>query len=185
MIYLIIAILSIALLVFIGLYVKWRIAYRRLLKKSLVHTERSFDIVETVDFSAVQSELPMENEMLSDLQRLMEQEKIFLQKDLTIVKLAKQLGTNRATLSHLINSRFHKNFPKFLNEYRVKEAIKLLSDEKTGNYKIEVIGDMCGYKNRQVFHSSFKRETGVTPTQYREMESAKESRQCLLERKVY
>lgn len=166
---LIIIILAILMCLFLALYVKWKVAYRKLLRKSLQSVGESSVLVQTVDFSTLQTGSPSEEKMLVELQKLMEEGKVYLEKDLTIVRIAKQLGTNRATLSHLINSKMNKNFPTLINEYRVKEAVRLLSDPETCNHKMEVIGDMCGYKNRQVFHSAFKKETGVTPNQFREM----------------
>jgi len=47
----------------------------------------------------------------------------------------------------------------------------LLTNNKTSNYKMEVISDMCGFNNRQVFHAAFKKETGLTPNDFRKMAS--------------
>ena len=47
------------------------------------------------------------------------------------------------------------------------EALRLLGDDQHFNDKIEVIGEMCGYSNRQVFHAAFKKEMGITPTHFR------------------
>lgn len=168
-IYLIITILSITTVIFLLLYIKWRVSYRRLFEKSIKTPSEAVELVQIVDYSTISTEAETEENLKNLLRTEMEDHRVYLQKDLTVVQLAKQMGTNRATLSHFINNKMQKNFPQFINEYRVKEAVHLLSDPATSNYKIEVIGDMCGYKNRQVFHSSFKKVMGVTPMQFREM----------------
>ncbi len=54
--------------------------------------------------------------------RLMEQietNEIFLQPDLSLTTLSKEIGTNRTYLSNLINQQFGLNFNAFINQYRV------------------------------------------------------------------
>ena len=115
-----------------------------------------------------------EKEILIRLIEMMENEKAFLNSEISIQHIAKTLGTSRNCLSRLINSYFEKTFPALLNEYRVKEAIKLLIDSKSSKFTLEAIGEMSGYKNRQVFHSVFKKETGLTPNDFRQMSISKD-----------
>lgn len=118
-----------------------------------------------------------EQEMLIKLIEVMENDKAFLNSEITIQDIAKMLGTNRNCISRLINSYFEKTFPALLNEYRIKEAIRLLIDSKSSKFKLEAIGEMSGFKNRQVFHSVFKKETGLTPNDFRQMSVSKEINQ--------
>jgi YesN/AraC family two-component response regulator len=118
-----------------------------------------------------------EQEILIRLIEVMENDKAFLNSEITIQDIAKILGTNRNCISRLINSYFEKSFPALLNEYRIKEAIRLLIDSKSSKFKLEAIGEMSGFKNRQVFHSVFKKETGLTPNDFRQMSISKEINQ--------
>ena len=118
-----------------------------------------------------------EQEMLLRLVEVMENDKAFLNSEITIQDIAKMLGTNRNCISRLINSYFEKTFPALLNEYRIKEAIRLLIDSRSSKFKLEAIGEMSGFKNRQVFHSVFKKETGLTPNDFRQMSVSKEINQ--------
>ena len=154
---------------FLFLYVKWRWKYKQLLKKSLRTSEVSIELVETFSFVADSVDSATENRILNDLYRLFEEEKIYLNSQLTIGELAKLVGVSKSVLSRIINAKAQRNFPTLLNEYRVKEAVRLLKDPKAQNYKMEIIAEMCGYRNRQVFHSAFKRCVGVTPIQFRDM----------------
>ncbi len=175
--YSLLLLLLIATIVFVILYVKWRFAYKKLLKKSLQRPEQKFDLIDTASFLEVKGENAAEERLLQELQRLFVDEKVYLNQDLSLNELAKMLGTSKTTLSHTINMRMNRNFPTLLNEYRIEEAVRLLTDKKTGSYKMEVIGEMCGYRNRQVFHSAFKRETGLTPVQFRELMTNEQERE--------
>ncbi|MBN2778605.1 MAG: tetratricopeptide repeat protein [Bacteroidales bacterium] len=106
-------------------------------------------------------------ELLDSLSRIMEVEKIFMNSQLTINELAKLLKTNRNYLSQIINENYNINFNNYLNEFRVREARKLLISEKFDNYTIEGIGQTVGFFNRASFNTAFKKHTGVTPSFFR------------------
>lgn len=140
-----------------------------MLRKSLNTTTENFELMDSPSFLGESSGNELEDTLMNRLQEMFENDKIYLYNHLSLSDLAKRLGVSRVLLSRTINTRTQRNFPTLLNEYRVKEAVRLLKDEKTQNYKMEIIAEMCGYRNRQVFHSAFKRCVGVTPTQFREM----------------
>jgi len=58
----------------------------------------------------------------SRLQELFNEEQIYLNKDLTIWELARELGTNRTYLSQIINNDYGQNFSTFVNSYRARHA---------------------------------------------------------------
>ena len=108
-----------------------------------------------------------DTKLLQALKSKMEDEHVFTDSSLTLHKLAKQLGTNRSTLSKAINTNMGVNFSTYLNSYRIKEAIRIFnSDTAHKSYKIESIGQMCGFNTRQAFHRAFKQETGMNTRQY-------------------
>jgi AraC-type DNA-binding domain-containing proteins len=154
---------------FIIMFVQSRKAYKRLLKKDLEEQQTSFTFSEKIDFSDVKADDTADQDLIAQLKTMFEVDKVYTDPDLSLNQLAKKMGTNRATLSHVINQYFHKSFPALLNQYRVNEALRLLTEKSSKDYKLEVIGEMCGYRNRQVFHSAFKRETGITPNHFRKV----------------
>ncbi len=99
------------------------------------------------------------------LKELLESDKIFLDKEITLNKLASTLNTNRNGLSKLINSTFQQNFNGLINFYRVNEARKMLTDPDYHNYTVEAISEMSGFKSKSAFHKAFKEVTGITPSQ--------------------
>lgn len=157
---------------FIFLYLEKQRAYKKLVRKNMEWASRTTQIK---NYSNINNEINQKDkDILNNLVVALTNKKIYLNKELNINDMAKQLGTNRSVLSKIINVYFNKNFPALLNEYRINEAIILLTDNKTRNYKMEAIGEMCGYNNRQVFHAAFKRETGVTPNDFRIMSNRKD-----------
>ncbi len=107
-------------------------------------------------------------DIITSLINLLENEKIYLESDITLEKLAKKLSVNRNILSHAINSNFNKNFNKLLNYYRVEEVKKLLNNPKYTNTKISFIAYECGFNTLSSFYTAFKEQTGLLPADYRE-----------------
>lgn len=103
------------------------------------------------------------------LLEVMEEQKPYLNPMLTITELAELLNSNQKYLSVVINDCFDKNFFTFINEYRVKEAIKLLSTSVGQQYSIEGIGKTVGFNSRSTFISAFKKQTNTTPSEYKNM----------------
>ena len=90
--------------------------------------------------------------------------------------LAKMLNTNTRQLSAVVNSRFGMNYSCLLNDYRIKDALRLLADKKQNEKNVEEISAMVGFANRQSFYAAFYRIVGETPNGYRKrmlMEKAK------------
>lgn len=81
--------------------------------------------------------------------------------------LSEHLGINRKYLSKAINSATGKNFNTYINEYRVKEAIRLLSDPANTLSSVDDIGIQVGFSNRTSFYESFRKMTGISPSQFK------------------
>lgn len=97
--------------------------------------------------------------------------KVFLKKGCSVEDVAKQLGVQPYYLSDFINTHLHKNFPVFINEYRIEEAKRLLTDETKQILTIEAIGLACGFRNKSSFNAAFKKLTGQTPSQYKQIKT--------------
>ena len=81
--------------------------------------------------------------------------------------LAKMLKTNTRYLSAVVNSRFICKVSCLVNEYRIKDALRLLADKKHAEKNVEEISAMVGFANRQSFYAAFYRIVGETPNGYR------------------
>ena len=70
----------------------------------------------------------------------------------------------------IINDTFQKNFKTLLNESRIREVCRRLSDEDNyGQLTIAAIANEVGYNSMNNFITVFKRITGMTPSKYRQL----------------
>jgi AraC-like DNA-binding protein len=103
----------------------------------------------------------------------LEKEKKYLTENISLQELAKELHITHHILSRTINEKTGKNFNEFINSYRIEEAKKLIIDEKFQNLKIATIAYDCGFNSLSVFNSSFKKNTGYTPSEYQQKFSSR------------
>ncbi len=107
-------------------------------------------------------------ELKNNLIQLLHEDKIFKQNNLTLDLLAKKLETTRHNTSQIINEHFDMNFFELINQHRIKEAKRILEQDKFRNMNIIDIAYEVGYNNKVTFNKAFKKETSLTPTQYQE-----------------
>lgn len=103
-------------------------------------------------------------------------QKKYRDQDYSAKMLAKELETNTRYLSAVINSRFGMNYSCLLNEYRIREALHLLTDKRYASKNIEDISSMVGFANRQSFYAAFYKIMGETPNGYRKKHANKKGK---------
>lgn len=117
------------------------------------------------DFSR-QDDLDEIPKALSDkLVRLMEEDEIYLNPELTVDQLARAARLPSRQTSNIINRKFNMNFFEFVNHYRVEHAKRLLANNP--EYSVIEISEMSGFNSKSAFNRFFKKVTGVTPTEHR------------------
>lgn len=104
--------------------------------------------------------------LIQGWEQLMTKQKRYTDLQITLGQVAKELNTNTSYLSALINNNYGKNFNKLINEYRLKEALRLFHADDMQKYTIEHVANQSGFRSMSSFYSVFKRGTGVTPKQY-------------------
>jgi AraC-like DNA-binding protein len=109
------------------------------------------------------------------LQKHMEAEKPYLDRELTIFDLSEQLGIPRHFLSEVINEHLGKNFYTLVNEYRVEEVKRRIADPKYKNLTLLAIAYDSGFNAKSSFNTIFKELTGMTPSEYQQSITAKNS----------
>jgi len=130
-----------------------------------------FDKIKINNINKIQEDNNPEyfKELRTKLLIKMDEEKLFLNSSITIHSLANELNSNNKYVSQLINNDLSKNFVMFINEYRIREAKKLLLDEANSNITIESIGYDSGFKSKSAFNRVFKQFTSQTPTQFKQL----------------
>ncbi len=135
--------------------------------------ERNKVVFELENEHFSQTQLTLFKELKVKLEELMQLKKPYLDQDLSILKLAKDLNTNTKYLSHIINSEYKLNFINFVNQYRIEEVKNQLIGGDL-NYTIEALAQNAGFKSKSSFNSAFKKITGKTPSDF-----IKESKQSV------
>ena len=108
-----------------------------------------------------------DDQRLQQLKVFMEQNRPYLNAELTLTELAAQMNITRGQLSALINEGTGSNFYDFINRYRVEQVKRLMTDPTMKNFNMLGIALEAGFKSKSTFNLIFKRFTGLTPTEYR------------------
>jgi YesN/AraC family two-component response regulator len=176
----ILIIILISAIIFVILYLQKRKSYLILVEqnvkqaKSDIEREKSLKIAdekaayETQKYADTNLTTEQKTQLLESLTIALEKEKCFLDERLTINDLAKYINTNRNYLSQIINEHYQTNFNNFINDFRVREARKMLINREYTNYTIEGIAQSVGFNSKATFNIAFKKFTGVTPSFFRE-----------------
>jgi AraC-like DNA-binding protein len=130
-------------------------------------------------FFTVEKELPKtknDNDAISEeqsnlyLEKLiayMSAEKPYLISTLTLKELSERINLSPRTLSRIINERRNQNFFDFINSYRINDAKLILSNPAKRKMTILEVLYGVGFNSKSVFNATFKKYTGITPTEYR------------------
>ncbi len=100
------------------------------------------------------------------IDRLIEQDRIYLQPELTLADVARQLRTNPSVVSGVINGIYKKNFNDFVNAYRVKEFKRQIQSPNNKHLTLLAVALDCGFNSKSTFNRAFKNATGITPKQF-------------------
>lgn len=108
--------------------------------------------------------------LLARIKEALADTSLICQDGFTQAMLADHIGTNVNYLSLVINEKTGKNFRTLVNEYRVKEVCRRLSDQsRYGGFTIETIAQGVGFKSYANFVTNFRNFTGISPSAYLKM----------------
>ena len=94
-------------------------------------------------------------------------EKKYRDPEYTAAKLAEEIGCNARYISAVVHLRYRDNFSQLINDFRIKEAMYMITDKHFADLKMEDVAKATGFANRQCFYSAFFRKNGMTPLEYR------------------
>jgi len=103
----------------------------------------------------------------NNLNYLMDTEKVFVRKSLSLTELSELMKTNTSYLSNYFNKKLNTNFNDYLNAIRIKYACELFEEDKLQKKSLEQIADEVGFSSKRTFYSAFKKFTGLTPASFR------------------
>jgi AraC-like DNA-binding protein len=96
---------------------------------------------------------------------LMDEERPWLEPELTLAELAQRLGTHATLLSKVINMGCGQNFNDFVNSYRVAEARRLLANPQFAHYSLVGVALESGFNSKSTFNRVFKKLDGRAPSE--------------------
>jgi AraC-like DNA-binding protein len=117
--------------------------------------------------SLTDSESIEKEKMLQMILIHMQNNKPFLEPELTLDQLASQLFMKPRVLSQTINEVLGQNFYDFVNHFRIEEASHLLTNPKDKKITVLEVLYAVGFNSKSSFNTLFKKYTGSTPTDFR------------------
>jgi putative uncharacterized protein (fragment) len=106
-----------------------------------------------------------DKKLFEELDRLVEEDKLFLDPNISRELLLNQLHISKNTFAQLIQAYSGTNFSGYINNKRLDYSIHLLKDYK--RYTIEAVATDSGFSNVRSFYRIFREKYGMTPSEYR------------------
>lgn len=91
----------------------------------------------------------------------------YLDSELSIDDLSREIDISSKLCSQVINEGFHCNFFDFVNKFRIEKAKSLLTNPKDEKQTISEVMYDAGFNSKSSFNTSFKKFTKKTPTQFK------------------
>ncbi|MEI6884566.1 MAG: AraC family transcriptional regulator [Bacteroidota bacterium] len=91
-----------------------------------------------------------------------------LDPDISLEKVANDISINPRLLSQVINELCKTNFKGFVNDLRIKECVRLFSEDSNNEKTIQEVYYMAGFSSKSVFNELFKAKTGLTPKEFKD-----------------
>lgn len=101
------------------------------------------------------------------LNRLMQNEKLYLHETLTLRMLAQRLDIEPNLVSHVLNNVIHKSFHDYVNEFRIEEVKRKIDDPAFRHIKIVELAYESGFNSKATFNRVFKKLTGKSPSDFK------------------
>ena len=120
----------------------------------------------TSRYSYDENELKQLKKMLLSI---VNEQKVYLDEDLTLNKLAQQIPTTDKKLSTLLNQYMKTTFYDFVNKHRVESVKEKLKSNDFAHLTILGIAYESGFNSKTSFNRIFKKETGLSPSEYKKL----------------
>lgn len=103
-----------------------------------------------------------------NLYALMIRQMVFLDPELSLQTLAKELKIPKHHLTLLLSVRLGENFYHYVNRFRIDYACKLIN-QSVVDLTLEELAYKSGFNSKTSFNRYFKKQLGCTPSEYRNL----------------
>ena len=97
-----------------------------------------------------------------ELERIVEERKLYLNSGLTLGELAKIMGTNRTYVSNYLSTVRGQTFYDYINQLRI-EKVSLPMMEEHPEYTLGFVAEQSGFGSISTFRRAFMKQTGSLP----------------------
>ena len=104
---------------------------------------------------------------IEKINQLMLEEKLYLHETLSLRMLAKRVESDPNLVSYLLNNVLQKSFYDYVNEFRIEEVKRKISDPDYTHLKIVEVAFECGFNSKATFNRVFKQFAGKPPSEYK------------------
>ena len=108
-------------------------------------------------------------ELFRRMKHEIDDNKMFLDMNISREMLADHLGTNRTYISEAVSQMTGMSFPQYISSLRIKEAEQRLHDPTIEITNFTDFGRSLGFASLSAFQTAFKRHTGMTLSAYRDI----------------
>lgn len=105
--------------------------------------------------------------LFNEISHLILEDKLYLESDMSLLKLSRLLGKSSQQISSVINQYAKRNFNDYINYYRIQDAKTILQNTESEKYTISSIAFDVGFNSLSAFNSAFKKFEGTTPSTFR------------------
>lgn len=116
----------------------------------------------SLSYSFQDDQLNIQNQIVDKTKRFIQEN--YSKNILSATMIADEIKISAAYLGKLFKQFMNTSIPKYINDTRMNKSKELLENTEMS---INEISEATGFSNSSYFYSVFKRETGVTPNQYR------------------
>jgi len=126
----------------------------------------TFDLEEKSLHADESSPSPEEqNIMLKKLLDLFNNHKLYMNSQLTIMDVVQEMGSNRTSISTIINQHCGQNFCSFVNNYRLAELERVVRENPKHSY--DVLAESCGFGSVNSLKRSVINKTGLSISEWK------------------
>ena len=105
-------------------------------------------------------------ECMTRLHKAIDEDKVFLQPNLTLISFSNMLATNRTYLTKIISFNYNVSFSEYINGLRIEYAVGRILDAKKSGIPLNRFAEECGYSTQASFIRNFTKYVGMTPSKY-------------------
>lgn len=105
-------------------------------------------------------------EIISRLKICMENKKMYLNENLNMSDLAKEVECSNQILSQVFNLYLNEKYNEYINRYRINEFKHIISSTDHSIYTLRSLAQKSGFSSYTSFYRAFKEQTGITPNDF-------------------